>query len=162
MDLDAARFEQNLPAGPQPRGIQILHHLVLGVHRDRAAAGERVHIDAMPVAGEAQFDAVMHQSFAMQPLAHARLGEQIHRALLQHARAHPLFGMFAGLSFDHYGIDAFEMEQGREDQAGRPGSDDTDLGAKFAGCCHGVASNQTRSIIIAMPWPTPMHMVDSA
>jgi len=92
-----------------------------------------VHIDAMPAAREAQFDAVMHQAFAPQTLADARLGEQIHRALLQYARANSLFGMFAGLSFDDHGINSFEMEQEREDQAGRPGSDDADLSAKFAG-----------------------------
>ena len=110
---------------------------------------------------EAQFDAVMNQPFAPHALAHARFVEQIHRALFEHARADALLHVLARLALDHDRVDALQVEQVRENQAGRSGSDDADLRAKSRGSRHEFAL-QTRSTIIAMPCPTPMHIVHSA
>jgi hypothetical protein len=65
----------------------------------------------MAAAIETKFDAVMNQSFAPHAFADAGLVEQIHRALLQNARADSLLRVFAGLRFDDDGLDAFEMKQ---------------------------------------------------
>jgi hypothetical protein len=90
-----------------------------------------VHVDAMPAAVEAQFDSVMHQAFAPHPLAGARFVEQIHRALFQNPGADSRFHVLARLSLDYKGVDALQVEQVRENQARRSGSDDADLRTKF-------------------------------
>src|SRR5471032_3458636 len=123
-------FEEDLPARLQPRADQILHHLMLSVYRNSASAREFVHVDAMPASVEAQLDAAMNQAFAPHALAHARLVEQIHRALFQNARADALLHMLARLALDHDGVDTDKVQQVRENQAGWPGSDDTDLCAE--------------------------------
>jgi hypothetical protein len=90
-----------------------------------------VHVDAMPAAVEAQFDSVMHQAFAPHPVADARFVEQIHRTLFQNPRADSRFHVLARLSLDYDGVDAFQVEQMRQNQARGSGSDDADLRAKF-------------------------------
>ena len=69
--------------------IRSLHHLVLSVDRDRAAAGQRGEVDMVPGTGECDVDTVVPQALAPKPLAHAGLCQQIHGALLEHAGPHP-------------------------------------------------------------------------
>ena len=94
------------PPAFEARGDQVFHHLVLPVDGDGAAAGQLVHVDAMPAAVEAQLDAVMHEAFASHAVADARAEEQVHGALLQNTGADPLFHVLAALGLDDDGLDA--------------------------------------------------------
>ena len=57
---------------------------MLGVWSDNAS-GKSVHVDAVALPGEPQFEAVMHEALAMHALADAGLRHQVGSALFQHA-----------------------------------------------------------------------------
>ena len=108
---------------------QIVDDFVLPVDRDRAAASQRGHVDAMPGAAEGEIDAVVPQSLAREARAHADLAHQIHRSLLEHTGADALDHVLPGPVLEDDGVDALKMKQLPEHQAGRSGADDADLGA---------------------------------
>ena len=89
----------------------------------------------MAAAVEAKLDAVMHQPFAPQPLADPRARQDVDGALLEHAGAHPAFGVLAAAGLDHHRLDAVQVQQVREQQARGSCTDDGDLGthARFHG-----------------------------
>jgi hypothetical protein len=103
---------------------------LLGVDRDRLAAGEVVKIDAVAPAVESQGDAVMSKAFALQALADACFDQQIDRALFQKACADALFDIFSAARFDHDGFDSLQVEQVREHQPCGTRADDADLSAQ--------------------------------
>src|SRR6185369_1397582 len=81
----------------------------------------------MTLATKAELDAVMHQSFALEPVANAHTGEQLHGTLLEHAGANTLFNVLAGVHLENDGIDAFQMQEVRKNESGGTGSDDSNL-----------------------------------
>ena len=87
----------------------------------------------MALALELEVDAVVHEPFALHPLADAGRAQQIDRALLEHARAQPPLDVRAVAALEHDRLDALECEQMREHQPRGPGADDRDLGALFVG-----------------------------
>lgn len=96
-----------------------------------ATAGEFRHIDAMACASEAQIDPVMPHPFFDQPGADAGLDHQIDRALFKNARSHPVDHVLSAAVFDDDGIDTFEMQQLRQQQASRPCAHNAYLGSEL-------------------------------
>ena len=129
MNRKIVHLKHNLPAGVQTRLHQILHHFLLRVNRNGAATGQLGQIDAMTPPAEAEPNAIVPQSFALQALAHAGFDHQVHRALLQHARAHAILDVLAAAALQNHGLDPVQMQQMGEHQPGRSGSDNTDLGS---------------------------------
>ena len=127
MDADVFGLEENLAAGGEPRGDQILDDFVLRVDGNRAAAGQPAQIDSMAAAAEAQFDAVMDQADALESLADAGFIQQIDGALFEHAGADALLDILAAASLEHDRLDAVEVQQMRKHQPRRSRSDDADL-----------------------------------
>ena len=84
----------------------------------------------MPRAAEGELDAVMDQTFAMQPCGNADLVEQIDRALFEHAGANARQHIGAILAFDDDRIDTCGMQQLPEQQSCRSGADDRNLRAQ--------------------------------
>ena len=82
----------------------------------------------MAVAAEAQLDPLVHHPLALQAVRHARLGEQVDRALLEHAGAHAPLDVLARAQLEHDGVDPAQLEQAGEHEPRRPGSHDRDLG----------------------------------
>ena len=64
-----------------------------------------------------------------QPGAESDRLEQIHGALFEHARPHPLDDVLRGPPLQDRRIDAEAVQQVAEHQTGRSAADDTDLGA---------------------------------
>jgi hypothetical protein len=62
------------------------------------------------------------------PLANAYLDEQIDSPLLEHAGADAPLDVLAAPRLEHDRVDPQQVEQVREHEPGRPGSDDADLG----------------------------------
>ncbi len=60
---------------------------------------------------EQQFDAVMHQTFALQTFAEPGFIERIDGALFQHARTDAVFAVVACPRFDDDRIDALQPQQ---------------------------------------------------
>ena len=94
------------------------------------------------LAAEGQPDAIVHQALAVHALAHARLVEQVDADLLQHAGADTAEHIVGAALLEHDVVDAGLVQQLAEQQAGRAGADDDDLGAagKGHGCLLGVGS----------------------
>ena len=86
----------------------------------------------MAAAAEAQLDALVDHPLAVQALRHAGLIEQVDGALLEHAGAHAPLDVVARAQLEHDGVDPAQLEQAGEDEPGRPGSDDRDLGLHHA------------------------------
>ena len=84
--------QQSLPIGDRG-GDQILDHLMLPVHGDRAAASESGEIDAMVATVEPQMNASMHEPLAAHPLTHPDCLQQIRRVVLEHPRTHALLAV---------------------------------------------------------------------
>ena len=101
--------------------------------------------------GELQLDAFVDEALARQPLAHARLGEEIDDALLEHAGADAGLDVLATPVLEDHRLDARAMEKLRERQARRPRADDRNLRPRHVPL--------SRSNSAACPWPTPMHIV---
>ena len=83
----------------------------------------------MPAAAEAQLDAVMLETFADETLAHARAFEELHGTMFEHAGAHAMLDVVAASCLDDDRLDALEMQQMREQQSCRSGTDDAHLRA---------------------------------
>ena len=111
----------------------------------------------MAAAIEAQFDAVMHQSLAAHSLAHARA---LSRSTVPcsrtpaRTRSSTCLRLCVSITIDSMPSGG----AGARAEARRPCADDADLSAAFPGIWHPSDSLQT----IAIPCPTPMHMVHSA
>jgi hypothetical protein len=69
----------------------------------------------------------MKQSFPPHPIAYVHLVEQINRTLLQYAGANALFAILAASSLDHYGMDALQVQQLRQNETRRSGADNSNL-----------------------------------
>jgi hypothetical protein len=127
IDLDVADLEQQWLIRRPARLEQVLHDLLLAVDHDRAAdqAGE---VDPVAAALVAQLDPLVDGALAVHALADPGLAQRVHRALLEHARAHALHHVVAVARLEHDRLDALQVQQVREQQAGGAGADDGDLG----------------------------------
>ncbi len=106
---------------------QIMSDLGLAVDHDLLAAAERVNVDAVPAAVEAQFNAMMGQTFRFEPLIDTRLSEQVDSTLLQNACADAAEDMGLAAQLEHDVADAFPVQQLAEKKPGWPSADDHDL-----------------------------------
>ena len=88
-------FEQELTAGFEAGGDQVLDDLLLAVHGDRSATGQFGERDAVSLTFEAQLDAVMHQPLALHAPTHAHGTQQVDGSLFEDASAHPLLDIVA-------------------------------------------------------------------
>ena len=82
----------------------------------------------MPAPVEAQLEAVMDEALAVQALGQAGLVEQVDGSLLEHPRAHARLDVLAAAGLEHHRLDALAIEQVGQQQPGRTGADDPDLG----------------------------------
>ena len=83
----------------------------------------------MAVTGVAEIDTAMHHPFALEPSAHAGFCEQIDCSLLEHTGANSPLDVRPAALFEHYGLDAVQIEKMREQKPGWARTDDADLGA---------------------------------
>lgn len=105
---------------------QIGGDLGLPINGDAAAAAAQ-QIDTLALTVQGQFEAVMQQAFALQPLADASALQQFHTALLQYPGADARQHMLGRLPLDDDAIDAGEPQQFAQQQARWPGADDRNL-----------------------------------
>src|SRR6185437_15920412 len=113
------RLELERRSRCDPRGDEILHDFLLAIDRDRAPARERGEVDAMALARETQLDPVVHEPFALQPLANAAFHEEVHRALLEDSGAHAMLHVLPAPKLEDDGFDSRAMEEMREDEPRR-------------------------------------------
>src|SRR5881392_3470042 len=83
----------------------------------------------MPRAINAQLDAVMRQTFALQARTDAGLHQQVDGALLQNAGANTRLDVLSGADFQNNGFDSLQLEKMGERQTGGTRSDNSDLRA---------------------------------
>jgi hypothetical protein len=71
----------------------------------------------------------MDHPFPLQALPDAGIDEELDRPVLEHAGADPLLDVLATTVLEDHGGDPRKMKQVAEQEAGRPGADDSDLGS---------------------------------
>ena len=125
---DVVDLEAQLAAGLQPRGDEVLDHLLLAVDGDRPPAGELGEVDAVPAPVEAQLEAVVDEALAVQALGDAGRVEQVDGRLLEHAGAHARLDVLARARLEDDRLDAPQVQQVGQQQPGRTGPHDPDLG----------------------------------
>ena len=72
---------------------------------------------------------MVNQSLALHSLADAHLREQIDGSRFENTGANTLLAILAGSVFENDGFDALKMKKVRQHEAGRPGSDNSNLRA---------------------------------
>ena len=110
------------------------------------AAGEPVEVDAVQRAAEGQFGAVVAQALGVHAGAHAGALQQVDRGLLQDAGADATQHVVGAALLDDDGVDAGTVQQRAQQQSGRTGADDGDLGSHGVSFVVCVDSRQRRSI----------------
>ena len=78
---------------------------------------------------ELDIDATVKQPLTVHSVADAVVAQQLRGAMLQHASANAPLDVFAAAVLQDNRIDARALEQVRQHQAGRTGTDDRDLRA---------------------------------
>lgn len=121
-------LEEQRSALPQLERDEVLADLGLGVHHHGAAAGEGGEVDPVPLPFEPQLDPVVPQPFPVHPLPGPGGPQHVHRPLLQDSGALPLLHVRPVATLQHHGADPRVAQQPRQQQTGRPGSDDPDGG----------------------------------
>ncbi len=120
--------EPDVAAVVEALGDEVLEHLVLGVDHHRPTAGQLGQVDPVQPALEREVDAVVDEPVAHHPVAHPGLAHQIDRALLQDPGLDRLLDRVAGLDVDHHRLHPTLVQQVRQHQPRRTGSDDPHLG----------------------------------
>ena len=113
-------------------GAKVALDFRLPVDGDRLP-GQTLQVDTMRTASEGQLEAPVHQTFALQPFANARLVQQGDSTRLQQARANARSYVFASALFQHYRGNALSVQQLRQQQPGRAAADDDHLGTLHTG-----------------------------
>lgn len=106
---------------------QIMRHLGLAIDGDMLATGQTGEVDAVQAPIEGERYAGMRQTLGVQPIRRACLAEQVDGALFEHARANTPEHMLAARPLENACLDTDGGKQLTEQQAGRPGPDDSDL-----------------------------------
>ena len=109
------------------RPDQVLGDLRLAVDPDRVAA-RLDEVDAAPLAGPLEVDAVVAHPLAVQALTDAVVGEDVDGAVLDDAGTDAREDVVLRTVLDDDRLDAVLREDLGEQQAGRTGTDDGDLG----------------------------------
>src|SRR5581483_10763217 len=131
VDADIFDFEQHLATGSNAGIVEVLKHLSLRVNGDAFPSGEFLKVNAMPLAVEAQFDPIMHKTFALHALADTHLGEEVDGVLFQDPGAHTFFDVMTAAVFQNDRFDAVQMQEMRQHQACGPGAYNSDLCALY-------------------------------
>ena len=144
VNRDVVDLEPDVAAGLEARRDEVLDDLLLAVHDD-AAPGELGEVDAVPRPREAQLGAVVRHALGIHALADAGFAQRVGGAVLEYARAHPRLDVVATASLEHDRVDALQVQELGQQQAGGTGADDHDLGAHT---CQGAIAGR------AAGWPT--------
>ena len=104
---------------------------MLRVDGGHAPAGELVEVNTLAAPAKAQPGAVVHEAFALEPLAHAGLHHQVDGALLEHACPDGGLDRFARARLDDHRLDAAQVQKMRQHQPGWADANDADLGSQF-------------------------------
>ena len=100
---------------------------MLGVNRDHPAVREILQIDAVAAPVEAQLESMVDEALPLHPLSGSDLHHQVDGRLLEHPGPDGGLDGLAAAALDNDRVDAPQMEHVREQEPGRPGSDDPDL-----------------------------------
>src|SRR5207248_10369698 len=125
--LDGGRLslEPDLTTVRQALLDQVLDHLLLAIDRD-PPAGQLAEVDAVLLAGEAQFDAVVDETLADHALAHSARFEEIGRSLFEDAGSDPALDVVSAAPLQDDGCNALPAQEVREHEPGRTRADDAD------------------------------------
>jgi hypothetical protein len=139
---DIFHLEEDGPAGGQARPDEVLHHLLLAVHRD-ALAGELGEVDSVATAVDGDLHPAVHQRLTVEALGQAEAAEEVDRRLLEHAGPHPMLNVGAAAILDHDRLDATGRQQVGQHQAGRTRPHDSHLRPQLtAHVCHGTLTQR--------------------
>ena len=88
-----------------------------------------VERDVVALAGDAEFEAVVHEAFAVQSIGEAELGHQLDRALFEQAGAHAFDDILPAAVLQHDRFDTGAAQEVRQQQSRGSRTDDFNLGS---------------------------------
>ncbi len=127
MQRDVLDFEKDRAAGRHAGGDQILHHFLLAVDGD-GMPGEPLQIDAMAAAVEEDLHPFVLQALHASADQRRRPPSGCRRSGAPARRRERGSRCSGGSSLEHHRIDASQVKQLGEQQAGGAGADNGDLG----------------------------------
>jgi hypothetical protein len=122
---------EHLLARGVPGVAEVLLHLGLPVH-PHTAPDEVVEVDVVPLPRPLQVDAPVLVALPQQPRGQPGGLQQRHRGVLEDAGPDAGLHVLPGAGLDHDRLDTTSREQVGEQQSGRTGTDDGDLGTHAA------------------------------
>ena len=126
MYRDGVDIEVQGFTGDQPGGNEILNDLLLTVDH-HGMTRQLLKVDPVTATGKVQEDALMKQPFLHHARAHARIIQDIHALVLEHAGPHSAFDVMSALGLQYDTLDAVLMQEVSQQQAGRARADDRNL-----------------------------------
>jgi hypothetical protein len=100
VDGNVVDFEQQRSAAGEPLLNQILHNLLLAINGD-ALVYQRLEIDTMQIAVDANVYAPMQHPFALQAIAYSHIAEEIGGPVFDQAGSNTIFDVVAAAIFDN-------------------------------------------------------------
>jgi hypothetical protein len=107
---DVLGFKNDLATRIETSLDQVFHDFLLSVNRNAPSSGQFMKVDAVPLAVEEEFDAVVDQTFPLHSLTHAGSQEKIDGTLLQNTRPDSLLRVFPAPGLDDDRFDTAQME----------------------------------------------------
>ena len=86
-----------------------------------------LEVEPVDVAVDADIDSPMRQAFALHARADTRLNQQVRRPMLHQPGADAVIDVLFAAVLDDDGLDALQVQEPRQHQAGGARSDDADL-----------------------------------
>ncbi|MNF27495.1 hypothetical protein D3C84_81500 [compost metagenome] len=134
------RLRASLPTS----GHQVAGDFGLAVDHHGLATRQGVQIDVYLASVEGQFEAAMHQSLGVHALTHASLTQQLYHALFKYPGANASEHVIRCLAFKDEGVDTSVVQQLAEEQSGRTGADNGDLGFQRFHCFYGSQASRDK------------------
>ncbi len=106
---------------------QVLHDFLLPVDRHAASAGQLGEGHGVRLSAKPELDPVVAQALTRQPLAQSGRVHEVHAALFQHPRSHPVHHVLLAPPLEDDRLHPLEVQEVREHQARGTAADDDDL-----------------------------------
>ncbi len=134
---DIARLINRRRASLPTSGHQVAGNFGLAVDHHGFATSQSVQVDVHLASVEGQFETAMNQPLGVHALTYPGLAQQLYHALFKHAGADTPEHIIGRLPFEDKGVDASVVQQLAEEQTGRAGADDRNLGFQRFHCFYG-------------------------
>jgi hypothetical protein len=104
------RVELNGRATRQAQRNEVLNHLLLAVHGDRATVRQLAQGYSVALIVEPYLDSPVHQALSIQPIPRPHVAQELGYAMLDNPRPHSRLNVLTTSAFEDDVVDAIEVQ----------------------------------------------------